>query len=68
MCGCGGRREAGGGRRRRGRGSRACYLLCPGPGLPTPVLSPSLWRHTPEPSSRVSSTWNLVQQLGLQNW
>lgn len=38
------------------------------PGLPTPILLPSLCYHTLYPWSRVWSTWNLVQQLGLQNW
>lgn len=33
-----------------------------------PQVSYPLYCHTHYPSSRVWSTWNLVQQLGLQNW
>ena len=41
-------------------------LALPRPNLPQ--ISHPLYCHTHYPSSRVWSTWNLVQQLGLQNW
>lgn len=43
-------------------------VLCSAQALAIPILIPSLGHHTLYPWSRVWSTWNLVQQLGLQNW